>query len=411
MKPRGSSVGDRQIAFLLVAIFIAGIGLGITLPVLPFYAERLMGTQNLSRTTMPLHVTGLTSIYALMQFAFAPLWGAWSDKVGRKRLICIGIAGTAASQVLFGLSTTLPLLYGARILGGILSGSLIPAATAYFADLSNDDNRTTRMAWLGTVSSLGTVAGLAFGGATSTVDFHYRSEFWHFRVDAFSMPFFAASFLMAFTTIAVWLWLPDSERQDSVAHEHSDGSWRILFSSLSGLLALAMASQVALTAFEATFPLFAQEKFGFGPKQIGLTFMVCGLVMAIFQVIAVTYAHRIHAATQLVAGFVLMGIGILLLLAARELAPILVVVGAIALGMAFIAPNLSSLSARGRGNRTGAAVGLLSASNSLGQVGGPLIGGALFAWRIELPYSISGGLMIALAVTVILKKVKLAPAR
>ena len=399
---------SKQIVLLLSAIFVAGIGLGITLPVLPFYAERLMGTSNLNRGVMPLHITGLTSVYALTQFLFAPFWGAWSDRVGRKRMICLGILGTALSQVLFGLSNSLPLLYGARILGGLLSASLIPAATAYIADLSTDENRSRHMAWLGTVSSLATVAGLAFGAAITPVDFHFITAFWHFRVDAFSTPFFFAALLMILTTVAVVRWLPESMPQTRVEANMVSAPLRIFGGALAPILLLAIAGQVDLTAFEATFPLFAQKRFGYGFKEVGTVFMVCGLVMAVFQVVAVGYAaRRISAPVQLSLGFAMMGAGILLLLRAYQIGVILTFVGVLALGMAFIAPNLAALSARGRGGRTGAAMGLLGAANSLGQAGGPLIGGALYAWRIDSAYLLSGILMLWIAIVTLMGRNRL----
>ena len=390
---------NKRIVFLLISIFIAGIGLGITLPVLPFYAERLMGTSNSFRDAMPIHITGLTSIYALMQFLFGPIWGAQSDRVGRKRLICIGILGTAVSQVLFGLSTSLPLLYGARILGGVLSASLLPAATAYVADLSTDENRSRYMAWLGTVSSLATVAGLAFGGGISAADVHLKFMYFHVKFDGFSMPFFAAALLMTVTAVGAWFWLPESEPESPSTISTRSISWRSLVRALWPILFLAVAGQVALTAFEAIFPLYSQKQFGYGAKEVGSVFMICGLVMAVFQVIVVTYAsRRVSGAVQLSLGFLMMGVGIILLSFARQFSVVLILVGVLALGMAFIAPNLAALSAKDRGNHTGAAMGLLSGANSLGQVGGPLIGGFLYAWRIDAPYAVGGLMMLMIAI-------------
>ena len=121
----------KRLFVLLACLFVVNIGFGITLPVLPFYTERLALAEGASRNSVGLHVGLLTSIYALMQLLFAPIWGRLSDRVGRKPLLLLGITGYAIAQVLFGLASNLWLLYVARIVGGILSSATLPAAAAY----------------------------------------------------------------------------------------------------------------------------------------------------------------------------------------------------------------------------------------------------------------------------------------
>ena len=118
----------KHLFVLLACLFVVMIGFGITLPVLPFYVERLALAAGASQQLIVLHVTLLTGVYALMQLVFAPLWGRWSDRIGRRPLILIGIAGYVIAQVMFGLSTTLWLLYAARIAGGILSSATLPVS-------------------------------------------------------------------------------------------------------------------------------------------------------------------------------------------------------------------------------------------------------------------------------------------
>lgn len=109
---------------LLACIFVVMIGFGIILPVLPFYAERLALASGASRQSVVMHVGLLTAVYALMQLAFAPVWGHLADRAGRRRLVLMGIGGYAIAQILFGLATSLWLLYAARVLGGILSSAI-----------------------------------------------------------------------------------------------------------------------------------------------------------------------------------------------------------------------------------------------------------------------------------------------
>src|SRR5688572_16346585 len=154
----------NRLFVLLACLFVVMIGFGITLPVLPFYVERLALAEGVLRPSVVIHVGLLTGAYSLMQLVFAPLWGRWSDRIGRRPLILIGIAGYVVAQVMFGLSTSLWLLYAARIVGGILSSATLPVSAAYVVDMTTKGERSRGMAWLGTAASLGVVVGPALGG-------------------------------------------------------------------------------------------------------------------------------------------------------------------------------------------------------------------------------------------------------
>jgi len=400
----------KHLFVLLACLFVVMIGFGITLPVLPFYVERLALEAGASQQSIVLHVTLLTGVYALMQLIFAPLWGRWSDRIGRRPLILIGIAGYVVAQVLFGLATSLWLLYAARILGGVLSSATLPVSAAYVADMTTQKERSRGMAWLGTAVSLGVVVGVALGGLLSRRDWHFNWSVGHFKVDSFSIPFFAAALLGVLTLFAAMRWLPESMPKTSAPdanlatgmREKTKAEWRTLVKTLSPLLALTLAGQFALTIFEGTFALFAQAKFAFGPAKVGYVFVVCGLVMTVFQAGAVGFlAGRISEIYQIGAGFGLMGTGVALLATARTTFFVFAFVALLALGMAFIAPNVAALISKGGGEQhAGASLGIQNAANSLGQAGGPLLGGVLFIWQINAPYLFSGAVLLALALVI-----------
>ncbi len=401
----------KHLFVLLACLFVVMIGFGITLPVLPFYVERLALEAGASHQSIVLHVTLLTGVYSLMQLVFAPLWGRWSDRIGRRIPILIGIAGYVVAQVMFGLSTSLWLLYVARIVGGILSAATLPASAAYVVDLTTKEERGRGMAWLGTAASLGVVVGPALGGLLSRRDWHFNwSVAGHFKVDSFSTPFFAAAVLGLLTLFAAMRWLPESLPKTSAQDtnptkdksKNAKTDWQTLLKTLFPLLALTLAGQFALTMFEGTFALFAQAKFDFGPAEVGYVFMVCGLVMTVFQAGAVGFlAGKIGEMIQIGAGFALMGVGVTLLAMAQTKFFIFAFVALLALGMAFIAPNLSALVSRRGGERqAGASLGIQNAANSLGQASGPLLGGVLFIWQRDAPYLISGAVLLALALII-----------
>lgn len=399
----------KRLFVLLACLFVVNIGFGITLPVLPFYTERLALAEGASRNSVGLHVGLLTSIYALMQLLFAPIWGRLSDRVGRKPLLLLGITGYAIAQVLFGLASNLWLLYVARIVGGILSSATLPAAAAYVADETAAENRNRGMAWLGTAASLGVVVGPALGGTLAGRDWHISARFGHFVVDGFSVPFFAAAVLALLTLFIAIKWLPESLVAQTIAttEETVKLSWRELGARLRPLLVLAFIGQFGLALFEAIFALYAIARFNYGPAEVGAIFIVCGSVMAIFQTVVVGYfTVRVAEIYQIAAGFVLMGSSLALLATVQSTVLVFALVGVMAFGMALIAPNLSALiSKRTNALNTGAALGVQSVANNLGQVGGPILGGALFAWSVGMPFFLTGVLLLATGLVIVWKSV------
>ena len=395
---------SKHLFVLLACLFVVMIGLGITVPVLPFYVERLALAEGVSRQSVVMHVGFLTGVYALGQLIFAPVWGRLSDRTGRRPLILIGIAGYVIALVLFGLATSLWLLYAARILGGVLSSATLPVSAAYVADMTTEEKRSRGMAWLGTAVSLGFVVGPALGGILARRNFHFMERFWCFKIDSFSVPFFAAAALALLTLFAAIRWLPESlpSQASNAAGEEKRTDWRMLARSLGPLLSLALLGQFGLALFEATFALFAQAKFNYGPAEVGAVFVVCGLVMTVFQVGAVSFfAGRIREIYQIGAGFGLMGTSLALLAIAPTKFLVIALVGLLALGMAFVSPNLGALiSKRGGSRRVGAALGSQNAANSLGQASGPLLGSALFIWHTNAPYLLTGAFLVMVALVV-----------
>lgn len=390
-----------QLFVLLACLFVVMIGLGISMPVLPFYVERLALAAGTTRQSLIMHVGLLTGVYALMQLLFAPLWGRWSDRIGRRPLILIGIAGYVLAQVLFGLATSLWLLYLARILGGILSAATLPVAAAYVADLTTDEERDRGMAWFGTAVSLGFVVGPALSGVLSRTNLHFTARFGHFMIDSFSVPFFAAALLGVLTFFAALRWLPESLPARG-AREKTHTDWRTLAHTLGPLLGLALAAQFGLAVFEGMFVLYSQAKFNYGPAQVGIAFVICGLVMTVFQVASVAlFAGRVREIYQIGLGFVLMGTSLALLVMAPTMLLVFSLVALLSLGMAVISPNLAALiSKRGGSGSVGAALGAQNAANSLGLASGPLVGGALFIWHVNAPYLLTGALLVAVALAI-----------
>jgi DHA1 family multidrug resistance protein-like MFS transporter len=163
-------------------------------------------------------------------------------------------------------------------------------------------------------------------------------------------------------------------------------------------LAVAMVGQIAVALFETTFVLHARTDLGMGLIQIGVVFMVCGLMMFVVQLGAVAPLARRWGEVRLAsAALALMGLSLALLAVARGTASVFTLVTLYAIGMGLLTPAVSALVSRRSGAHAGAALGLESGAKSLGQVAGPLLGGVLFGASVAVPFWLASGLLLGLA--------------
>ncbi|NIS68334.1 MAG: MFS transporter [Proteobacteria bacterium] len=399
----------KSLLILFFCLFVVMIGYGLILPVLPLYIERLALTGGAPPSQASFQVGILTGVFALMQFFFAPLWGKWSDQLGRRPLFLTGLGGYAISMFLFSVGTNLVMLYSARILGGALSAALLPMANAYVADMTSEKDRGRGMAWLGSTISLGIVVGPALGAFLSQFDLHLTYKFGHISVDGFSIPFFGAGLLSVLALIVAKLWLRESLKpQELKLLDHQQGleyglnlrstrwfipRWLRLF------LALAFLNQFALATFEGTFALHAKELLQFGPSEMGWVFAMCGIIMAAAPAVVVSWLiGRLGEKLLLPTGFALTGVALAMLMTAQRMDFILSNVALFALGVALIGPSLATLVSKRAGGRPGAALGQLNGASSLGLASGPALAGFLLAWKVHAPYLLTALMLVATSV-------------
>lgn len=141
---------------LFVTAFVDMIGLTMVIPLLPFYA-----TDFGAGATM---VGVLISAFSIAQLIVAPTWGRFSDRYGRRPAILAGLLLTAVAYVLFAFAGSIVALLVSRLIQGT-GGGTIGVVQAYVADVSKPKERTKSLGWLSVVTSMGAVAGPAFGSA------------------------------------------------------------------------------------------------------------------------------------------------------------------------------------------------------------------------------------------------------
>src|SRR5688572_15204411 len=149
------------LAVIFLTVFLDLLGFGIVLPLAAYYVGALGGS-GMSAAEVATASTWLGAIYSFTQFLFAPLWGRLSDRVGRRPVILLSVAGSCLSYVLFGLATSLPVLLFSRALAGAMAAN-ISTAQAYVADVTTPAERTKGMGMIGAAIGLGFVLGPAIG--------------------------------------------------------------------------------------------------------------------------------------------------------------------------------------------------------------------------------------------------------
>ena len=379
MASSSSATGRSPLAVLFVVVFMDLVGFGMILPVLPYYAE----TFGASKAT----VGYLFASYSLMQFIFSPLWGRLSDRVGRRPVLLISIAGTAVGFALYGLSDSLILLFASRLLAGGMAANL-SVAQAYVADVTNAENRAKGMGMIGAAFGLGFVMGPVLGGELG------RWGTW--------APGFGAAALSLVNWVVALLVLKEPERAKDT---RSRMSWakcsRMLATpELSGLIAVFFITTFAFANMEATFALMIERTVFSGvPHAIlgtyaGRLFAFIGICMVIIQGGIVGRLTRWAGEEKLIiAGLTIQGVFLLLMPYAPTVVWLMPVLAAVAIGSGITNPSVHSLlSRRSPADVQGGILGISQSASSLARVVGPVCGGLLFQnLGLSAPYWMAGG--------------------
>jgi DHA1 family multidrug resistance protein-like MFS transporter len=398
---------------LLCVVFLVMMGLGMTLPVLPFYIGKLLLSEGISSNAVSLHVGLITAAFPLTQFLFSSYLGSLSDKIGRRLLILGGIAGFSISTFIFSLGASIMLLYFSRLMAGIFAAGFVTASGAYIADKTSKEKRGKNMALLSSIAGLGVVAGPLLGNLFSKINMQFNFPFGKIMLDKFSFPFFISSVLTLLAFILYVILLPESlHAQDKMTTQIVAKTklsqlpyWKSLNRTFIFLLTLSFISQLALSMFEGTFGLHSQRLFSFGPQQMSIVFIICGSLMGLLQMGPVAWLIEKKGEYVLLPfGFLFLSIGIFMLTTSWQMEWILIYISFISIGMAILTPSLASLITKDSGMESGVSFGIFSSINSLGQFAGVVIGGIIMIWSDHLAYWIIAIILLFFAYLVLPKK-------
>jgi MFS family permease len=391
--------------FIFLMIFLDLLGAGMILPLLPYYVKLIeQSGSSWITANLALIVGMLTASFSLFQFLFTPVLGALSDRVGRRPVLLVSLAGTGIAYLLLGIADQfiemgvaafLGVLFFARILDGITGGN-ISTAQAYIADVTPPEERARGMGLIGAAFGLGFMLGPAFGGLLSTV--------------SLSAPAYVAAALTFANVIFGLLKLPESlprERRVAIPLRQMNPFTRLRGvvgrAHIRPLLIGALLLNIAFAGLQSNFAVFSNVRFGYGPFEIAFLFAFIGAIAVVVQGFLIRHlVARFGEARLAITGLALMTASFALIVVVPAAWMLYPAVGLLAVGSGMATPSINSLiSRRVAPQEQGSVLGGVQALTSLTMVIGPLFAGGMFdAFGPTAPY-LAGVLLVGSGLAVI----------
>ncbi len=354
----------------------------------------------------------LGSLYSILQFICAPLWGALSDRVGRRPVLLLTISGLALCYLLWFFAASFWILILSRIIGGIMGGNL-SVATAAVADSTSREKRSSGLAIIGIAFGLGFIVGPAIGGLLAMIDL---TEHWPrlaaFGVNPFSMPALV-SLILALVNLA-WVFrrfdetLTDANRKEARQAKPDFAVFK-LFSSggpnVRRTNLLYLIFMLAFSGMEFTLTFLAVERFGFSPAQNGGMFVFIGFVLILVQGgIVRRLASPVGEKRLALAGLILGFAAFTALAFASGLGLFFLALGLLGFSIGLISPTLSGLvSLYSSESEQGSCLGIYRSAGSLARAIGPLVAAFVyFAYGSQSAY-LFGALIVIIPLIMAIK--------
>jgi DHA1 family tetracycline resistance protein-like MFS transporter len=293
--------GPRRatVTFIFVTVVLDVLALGVIIPVHPQLIKQFMGGDTAQASQM---VGLFATVWALMQFIFAPIMGALSDRYGRRRVILISNFGLGLDFILMALAPSLWFLFAGTLISGITAASFA-AAQAYIADVTPPEKRASTYGMIGAAWGLGFILGPALGGLLGGVDPR--------------LPFWVAAALTLLNACYGLFVLPESLPRT----RRAPFSWKranpigslLLLRAHPGLLSLALVVflyWLAHSVLPNVFVLYADFRYGWKEQRVGLTLALVGICSVIVQALLVRHVvKRFGEARALMAGLTFGALG------------------------------------------------------------------------------------------------------
>jgi len=376
--------GDQAPRFaalsLIAVIFINMLGFGIIVPLLPFYAR--------SFNAPAWQIALIFSAYSVGAFFGEPFWGRLSDKYGRKPLLISTITGNCLCYLALAFAPNIWAAFLIRLVGGLAAGNGA-VVQGYLADVTPPERRARQMSYQGAAWNIGLIVGPSVGGLLANT---------HSGPGGFRLPLFLASGLAALCVLAIIIFIKESRTRDQ-GLTHRPSRWSAIGDAVSHpvigrLMLLTFMVGFAFTGIESVFGLWANARFHWEPRDIGVCFAFVGVSSAITQMFLTgRLSERYGEGRMLAVGMTMTVAGAGLQAVSNGAVMTITLMCITAIGQSVAFPNVGALISRTADpHRQGQILGLNNATGALARVVGPFCAGLIF------PHMINGPFLMAAAV-------------
>jgi len=348
--------------FIFITILVDVIGIGIIIPIIPDLIMELTGEGTAQAV---IYGMWLTTAFAGMQFLFSPVLGEISDKYGRRPILLIALLGLSIDYLIHAWAPTIAFLFIGRFLAGI-TGASFTVASAYIADISTPEEKAKNFGLIGAAFGLGFIIGPGIGGFFGEIDIR--------------LPFYIAAGLTFANFVFGYFFVPESltpeNRRPINPLKMIPGVSLVSLKNYKGVLLLIFAfflANLAGQALPSVWSYYGIERYDWSPREIGISLMVVGVLVAIAQGFLVgIVVKKIGKKKTIISGFILWTVGMFLFSQASE--PWMLYAFLIPYAFGGVAgPTIqgvisNQVSEKEQGNLQGAITGLVSVTAILGQL-------------------------------------------
>ena len=359
VRARPEFVMTRPLIVIFTAIALDAVGIGLIFPILPSLIRNVIHTANVAP-----YIGLMTALYAVMQFVFAPVLGALSDRLGRRPVLLISLLGAAINYLFLAFAPNLWLLLLGRAVAGLTSANTSVAA-AYITDISPEDKRARRFGLMNAMFGAGFIIGPVLGGALG--DLGVR------------LPFVAAAALNGCNLLLALFILPESHAPSgqpmdlAALNPLRPLAWVFRVKRLLPLVVVFLLFAATGEAYGTCWALWGSDTFRWNGLWIGLSLGAFGVCQTLSQAFLPGPAVKLLGERKaILTGVACACLALIVMAFARETWMIFAIMPVFALGGIGV-PALQSLATRQVSeDLQGQFQGVLASAISLASIVAPL---------------------------------------